>query len=107
MQRKVLLSLISIFLTLVVLEFVLRLLNIPNELNKNYKRKDLAWTEKNVVLNSAGYRDKEYPIERAEDTFRIYAVGDSYTYGWLVDNQQDAFTEIIEDSHILLNLFSC
>ena len=98
MQRKILLSLISIFLTLVVLEFVLRLLNIPNELNKNYKRKDLAWTEKNVILNSAGYRDKEYPIERAEDTFRIYAVGDSYTYGWLVDNQQDAFTEIIEHS---------
>ena len=97
MKRKIFFSLVSIFITLAVLEFVLRFLNIPNESNKDYRRKDLAWTEKNVVLNSAGYRDKEYPIERREDTFRIYAVGDSYTYGWLVDDQQRIYTEVIEN----------
>lgn len=97
MKRKIFLSLVSIFLTFAFLEFILRFFNIPNESNKDFQRKDLAWTEKNVVLNSAGYRDKEYPIERQEDTFRIYAVGDSYTYGWLVDDQQKTYTEIIEN----------
>lgn len=97
MRKKISLSISSVILTLVVMELILRLLNLPIELNKDFQRKDLYWTEKNVVLNSQGYRDKEYPLERSENSFRVYTVGDSYTYGWLVDNQQEVFTKFVEN----------
>jgi lysophospholipase L1-like esterase len=33
------------------------------------------------VINSAGFRDREFPIPREEGAFRIAAIGDSVTYG--------------------------
>lgn len=68
------------------------------ELNKNFQRRDLDWTEQNVILNSAGYRDNEYDFNDSPDTFRIYALGDSYTYGWLVDDYKKTFPKILEEN---------
>lgn len=96
MKKKIISGIVSIFVTLIITEITLRFLNLPPELNKDFQRKDLSWTEKNVVLNSAGYRDKEYPLERAENVSRIFALGDSYTYGWLVDNPEDSYPKKIE-----------
>lgn len=93
---KSILVIFSIVLGFAITELVLRVLNIPPFLDKEFQRIDIAWMEKNVVLNSAGYRDREYPFERSADTFRILALGDSYTYGWLVNNPEDTYPKIIE-----------
>lgn len=98
MKRKILLSIFSTILTLFVIEGILRILNLPSELDKNFQRKDLDWTEKNVNLNSAGYRDDEHDLNKAADTFRIYALGDSYTYGWLVNDYKKTFPKILEEN---------
>lgn len=97
-KTKVVLSILSIFIILLIIEVALRMLNLPPELDKNFQRKDLYWTEKNVVLNSSGYRDIEYKEDRSSDVFRIFALGDSYTYGWLIDNPKDTFLEILEEN---------
>lgn len=98
MKRKILLSIFSTILTLFIIEGILRLLNLPAELDKNFQRKDLDWTEENVILNSAGYRDDEHDLSRDTETFRIYALGDSYTYGWLVNDYKKTFPKILEEN---------
>lgn len=98
MKRKILLSIFSTILTLFIIEEILRLLNLPAELDKNFQRKDLDWTEKNVILNSAGYRDDEHDLNKAADSFRIYVLGDSYTYGWLVNDYKKTFPKILEEN---------
>lgn len=96
MKAKIAVLIFSTIIALILGEIVLQIFNIVPETNKNYKRRDLEWTEKNVVLNAAGYRAKEYPKDRTEDSFRIYTLGDSFTFGWLVDNPNDVYTAIIE-----------
>lgn len=96
MKGKLFVLMFSTLISLIIGEAVLRAFNIIPEINENYKRKDLEWTEENVVLNAAGYRAKNYTKDRNEDTFRIYALGDSFTFGWLVNNQDDVYTAIIE-----------
>lgn len=96
MKAKVILLFLSIIFSLFIFEIVLRALNIVPEVNSRYQRHDIGWTEKNVVLNSAGYRTGEYPRDRTGDTFRAYVVGDSYTYGWFVNNPNDVYPAIIE-----------
>lgn len=96
MRAKLLILIFSTAISLMLGEFILQIFNIVPEVNKNYRRRDLEWTEKNVVLNAAGYRAKEYPKERSQDSFRIYALGDSFTFGWLVDDPNDVYTAIIE-----------
>lgn len=48
-----------------------------------------------VKINSFGIRDEEYLLEKNQNTYRIFALGDSYSFGWGVDNGE-AFPEIIE-----------
>lgn len=95
-KAKLILLFLSIIFSLFIFEVVLRVLNVVPEVNSLYKRHDIAWTEKNVVFNSAGYRTGEYPRDRTEDVFRVYVVGDSYTYGWFVNNPNDVYPAIIE-----------
>jgi lysophospholipase L1-like esterase len=46
-------------------------------------------------INSMGMRDKEYPLEREENTFRIVVLGDSVTFGQAV-RQEDTYPEQLE-----------
>lgn len=86
----------SIILLLFILEIILKPLNLIPEIDKRYKRHDINWSEKNVILNSAGYRTGEYSRDRVGDTFRIYVVGDSYSFGWYMNNPSDTYSAIIE-----------
>lgn len=62
-------------------------------LHKPNKKVRLMGTD--VVINSDGFRDKEYPIVRS-DRKRIVLIGDSITFGWGVD-KKDIFENILED----------
>ena len=41
-----------------------------------------------VNISDAGIRDRDYPVQTPEGTYRIVAVGDSFTFGWGVENEQ-------------------
>lgn len=45
--------------------------------------------------NSRGLRDKEYPLRKPIDRRRIVALGDSFTWGWGL-NDDEIYTEILE-----------
>ncbi|MBS3052262.1 MAG: SGNH/GDSL hydrolase family protein [Candidatus Aenigmarchaeota archaeon] len=55
-----------------------------------------------IKINSDGFRDKEYSIEKPNDTFRIVVLGDSITFGWGVNNDE-IYTEILEEKLNSLN----
>jgi lysophospholipase L1-like esterase len=48
-----------------------------------------------VKINSAGFRDDEYTVEKSEGTYRIVALGDSITFGMKFPIE-DRFTEQLE-----------
>lgn len=96
-SRKIIISVTSIIMTLLTLELLLRLTVIPIELDTRYKRNDLQWIQKDVILNSYGYRDKEYSEEKNEDIFRIYSLGDSYTFGWYIPDIKNTYPKLLEN----------
>ena len=56
------------------------------------------WLEQEVVyhINEDGLNDlNDYSIEKDDDTFRIIALGDSFTFGYFV-NTKDNWTEVLE-----------
>lgn len=89
-------QLIYLLLGIVFLELILRLFWFPPFLR--YKRDDFAWVSKNVSLNRFGYRDREFEINKPKNTFRIYSLGDSYTYGWYINNYLDSYPKILESN---------
>lgn len=94
--QKTLLIIFSVIISFTIFEVILRVKNYPPQLNSEFYRRDLKWTSEQVELNSFGYRDREYKQDKNENGFRIYTIGDSYTYGWLIDDPQDTYTKIIE-----------
>ena len=52
--------------------------------------------ETNIKINSWGFRDYEYPIEKSNNTFRIIVLGDSITFGWGVE-LNESYPKIIEN----------
>ncbi|MBI3834002.1 MAG: SGNH/GDSL hydrolase family protein [Planctomycetes bacterium] len=54
------------------------------------------WFALYTSLNSAGCRDKEWIVPRPQHTNRIAFIGDSFTYGWGVDNVKDRFTDRLQ-----------
>lgn len=48
-----------------------------------------------VSINSFGLRDREYSLDKPEGTFRIFALGDSTTFGEGVDHEE-IYTELLE-----------
>jgi len=61
--------------------------NIPNWSATTYDR--------TLTINSRGLRDREYPLAKPEGVFRILVLGDSFTWGYGVSDEE-VFTERLE-----------
>jgi hypothetical protein len=55
-----------------------------------------------ISINSDGFRDKEYPLEKSKNTFRIIILGDSVTFGFGVENNE-SYPKILEAKLNTLN----
>lgn len=83
MRRRVAeisLLLASLFVALVAVDLAAVWL-----LSRPPKKYPVALFPEDRVRNSAGFRDYEYPEEKAPGTFRVLGVGDSFTYGGGID----------------------
>ncbi|HXV42487.1 MAG TPA: GDSL-type esterase/lipase family protein [Anaerolineae bacterium] len=52
----------------------------------------------NVSINSDGLRDKEYPLARTQGKKRLLVLGDSFGWGFGVENDE-IFSELLEKRH--------
>lgn len=88
--------LFGLALAFVLAEAILRAFWHPFYLNEKYKRDDIKWLKENVVLNRFGYRDRHFSFRKEARVFRIYALGDSYTYGWYIDDPFLTYPKVLE-----------
>ncbi|MBX4205835.1 SGNH/GDSL hydrolase family protein [Candidatus Microgenomates bacterium] len=100
-MKKVILNFLKVFLVMIFLlvsmEAILRVFWRPAYLDPKYKRNDLGWAMENVVLNKFGYRDREFDLSKKSDTYRIYVLGDSYGYGWYINDLNNTLPKILEE----------
>jgi hypothetical protein len=54
------------------------------------------WREQHVRLNSWGFREQEFKMNKARDIYRIAVIGDSFTYGSGIP-EENRFTGLIEN----------
>lgn len=83
---NVLLLFVILILICIVGEFTIRISLYKNE---NPFRID-------YILNSEGFRDYEYIIQKPNKTFRIIALGDSFTFGQGVYKTEDTHPKVLE-----------
>ena len=50
----------------------------------------------NIPRNQDGMRDRDFTITKPENTIRIAAIGDSFTYGWGIENSNDVYPKVLE-----------
>lgn len=93
--KKVGIILVGFCLSLLIAEMLLRIFWVPPFLDQKFIRDDLKWTRENVVLNRFGYRDKELDLINKQK-YRIYMLGDSYTYGWYINDADITYPRLIE-----------
>ena len=54
------------------------------------------WTERYIQRNSLGYRDREWTTEELESRTTIFALGDSFTEGWGLNDPADRYTDVLQ-----------
>lgn len=69
----------------------------PPQTQFHYQTPEFAYTAK---INSLGFRDREFDLND-KDSIRIISIGDSFTYGWGVENDQ-SWPKILEKGLLAL-----
>jgi lysophospholipase L1-like esterase len=108
--RNVGVSVVSAIVALLAIEGVLRILTPLENMPIAEHDSLLGWRGRanlecvikehacrfSVIQNAQGFRDRERSPRRTEDGIRILCVGDSFTWGWGVE-QEETYTRILED----------
>lgn len=99
MQKFRLLGLVflGILIALVFSEIILGLVFHSLFLDSRYRRDDLKWMKNHVKLNKFGFRDNDVSLIKTSDSLRIYSLGDSYTFGWYINDSQFTYPNILEE----------
>jgi lysophospholipase L1-like esterase len=107
MFRNLLLALVSLFVALALCEAMLRLFgaeilpepdlyvtdaDVGKRMRPGWKGDEFGAP---VEINSKGLRDREIPYEKSPGTYRILALGDSWTFGFRM-NEPDAYPRQLE-----------
>lgn len=58
-----------------------------------------------VRINNRGFRGPDFPVEKAAGEFRIFALGDSATFGTMTTPQERAWPEVLQ--HLVEERLSC
>ncbi|GEM_PF-1765483 len=111
--KRFLFTLVVFLIFLLVLEVALRVLGIPRTMSDLREDPGLVRTTKSSIryeykagwsgyhaggmvrINSMGWRGKDFSIEKPSGTIRILGVGDSFTFGRAVDDE-DIFLAKLE-----------
>jgi len=90
----------GILLLIVALIFVLWALEIAaivivgNEADLPFSLGNFAF--ESVAVNDEGFRDRNFEIEKPENTVRIVGLGDSFTFGNGIENIDDTYLRVLE-----------
>lgn len=96
MIKKIIILVLSLLVALVLMEIILRIFWKPFFLNPLFKRDDLRWLQQGVKLNRFNYRDREFDLRKQQDIYRVYVLGDSYTFGWYINDPSLAYPKVLE-----------
>lgn len=97
-KKNCLLTALSLFATLLCCELLFRLYlkddyGFPTHRNWRFTK---AWDQKYAKLNSSGFRDRDFSLDKPANVFRVLAIGDSMTWGEGVKSIEDLYTEVLE-----------
>ena len=53
------------------------------------------WSDRYIQRNSLGYRDQEWTTEELDAKQTLFALGDSFTEGWGLNDPADRYTEVL------------
>ena len=105
--EKILLLVISVSIPIVLLEITLRPLIIVDKPTTIFMRDNLLgwkfkpnthdiWGKVPVRINGKGLRGPELPYAKPKNTKRILYLGDSVTFGYLLDSYEKTFPYLID-----------
>ncbi|MGI9315842.1 MAG: SGNH/GDSL hydrolase family protein [bacterium] len=98
--KTTLLLVLSIVITLVLGEFLVRLALKDITSTSNMQTWfGVRWKENYVTYNSLGYREREFGPEKEADTYRIIMLGDSFGFGQGLPIEE-RFSHLIEEALI-------
>ncbi len=93
--QKILLFLGSVFIILLLAETSLRIF-LPQDFKDIIGPNADTFNRNYVSFNSLGFRDSEHSLLKPENTIRIAAVGDSFTFGYGIKNVNDTYLKLLE-----------
>jgi len=94
--KNILLLTSIILIFLLIIEIALKIKFEDTTFGSGIGPNSLKFNVKYVHLNKDNMRDRDFTIEKPENTVRIVGLGDSYTFGSGIKNINDTYLKILE-----------